>query len=310
MAVIKKIVRVALLILVYTNAFSQGYLEFIENKGQWDKQVKFKGDVGSGAFLLQSTGYRVALYNKNDLSRIREAMHPGHPATQNPQNKVNAVSKAVLADDPGSSSTATGSTLRGHIYEMRFLNAIKTRLFFLINRRIRFPIISSVMIQPNGQVIAALSRELRIKMYIPVLMCVINTANGVLKYDIIVNPGGDVANIAMYFDGVDELKVKDKALHIKTSVDEVVEMAPYTYQLINGSRTEIPCSFDVKGNIVRFRLSGVYSTRSTLVIDPSLVFSTFTGSRADNWGYTATFDGAGNFYAGGIVFNNPSNGFR
>jgi hypothetical protein len=53
-----------------------------------------------------------------------------------------------------------------------------------------------------------------------------------LKYDFIINPGGDVANIAMYFDGADELKVKNGALHIKTSVDEVVEMAPYTYQLI------------------------------------------------------------------------------
>ncbi len=45
-----------------------------------------------------------------------------------------------------------------------------------------------------------------------------------------------------------------------------------------------------------------YSSKETLVIDPSLIFSTFTGSTADNWGYTATPGPDGSFFAGGIVF--------
>jgi hypothetical protein len=61
-----------------------------------------------------------------------------------------------------------------------------------------------------------------------------------LKYDFIVQPGADVNNIAMYFEGTDELKSKKGDLHIKTSVDEVVEMAPYTYQLINDKRKRSP----------------------------------------------------------------------
>src|SRR3712207_6966265 len=36
--------------------------------------------------------------------------------------------------------------------------------------------------------------------------------------------------------------------------------------------------------------------------DLTLIFSTFTGSSADNWGYTATYGPDGSFYAGGIVF--------
>jgi hypothetical protein len=31
-----------------------------------------------------------------------------------------------------------------------------------------------------------------------------------------------------------------------------------------------------------------YDPKETLIIDPSVIFSTFTGSKADNWGYTAT----------------------
>jgi gliding motility-associated-like protein len=58
----------------------------------------------------------------------------------------------------------------------------------------------------------------------------------------------------------------------------------------------------VTGNVVRFKL-GSYIKNTTLIIDPSLIFSTFSGSKSDNWGYTATYDGEGNFYAGGIAFH-------
>ena len=45
-----------------------------------------------------------------------------------------------------------------------------------------------------------------------------------------------------------------------------------------------------------------YNPKETLVIDPSIIFSTFTGSTTDNWGYTATPGPDGSFYAGGISF--------
>jgi hypothetical protein len=37
------------------------------------------------------------------------------------------------------------------------------------------------------------------------------------------------------------------------------------------------------------------------VIDPTVVFSSYSGSTADNWGYTATYDSHGNLYGGGEV---------
>jgi len=68
----------------------------------------------------------------------------------------------------------------------------------------------------------------------------------------------------------------------------------------------VPAKFVISGNTVRFKIDN-YAKNSTLIIDPTWLFSTYTGSQADNWGYTATYDGAGNFYAGGIAF---SDGFR
>jgi len=42
---------------------------------------------------------------------------------------------------------------------------------------------------------------------------------------------------------------------------------------------------------------------SQVVVDPILIFSTYTGSYADNFGCTGTYDDLGNGYAGGTVFD-------
>ncbi len=51
-----------------------------------------------------------------------------------------------------------------------------------------------------------------------------------------------------------------------------------------------------------FKIKG-YDKNAELVIDPTLIFSTYTGSRSGNWGFTATPGADGSFFAGGIVFN-------
>jgi gliding motility-associated-like protein len=302
--------RIAALVLVCSSSFSQSYLEFVENKGQWDSQIRFKGDLSTGSFLLQNNGYRVVLYNRDDLSRVSKA---GHAAALNSNTTTKDVQTSALPVDPvkkpdDGSGAGNASVLRGHIYEMRFLNSNKNPQ--IIPDKAQNTISNYILGNDPSKWVSDCKTYLGVtyKNVYPNIDVRYYTANGVLKYDFIVNPGGDPSSIAMYFDGADELKVKDGALHIKTSVDEVKEMPPYTYQLANNTRTEVQCSYEVKGNIVRFKLAG-YTKNATLVIDPSVVFSTFTGSRADNWGYTATYDGAGNFYAGGIAFGSPSTGF-
>ena len=301
MGFIKTIGRVAVFVLVCSNAFAQNYLEFIENKGQWDPKIKFKGEMSAGSFVLQSTGYRVVLYDPNDLNKIRESIH-AHPDNAGLQKQVTSTdipSNTIGKGNGGASATV----LHGHVYEMRFLNANKNPQIIPDKP---LPTYSNYIIGNDSTRWAGDCKTFSAVTYknvYPDIDVRYYTSNGMLKYDFIVHPGGDVANIAMYFDGADNLKIKDGALHIKTSVDEVKELSPYTYQLAENGRTEIPCSFDLKGNILRFKLEGNYSRTSTLVIDPSVIFSTFTGSTADNWGYTATYDGKGNFYAGGIVFS-------
>ena len=78
-------------------------------------------------------------------------------------------------------------------------------------------------------------------------------------------------------------------------------MYPYSYQAKNTGRKEIDVRYNVKGNLVKFSIAD-YDPATTLVIDPTVVFASFTGSGSDNWGFTATYGADGSFFAGGIVF--------
>ena len=128
---------------------------------------------------------------------------------------------------------------------------------------------------------------------------------GTLKYDIVVNPGANAAAIEMRYEGADKLLVKNGQLYVKTSVGDVKELEPYSYQFdkVNG-KTDINCKYEiVDNNTVRFKIKS-YSKSIPLIIDPTVIFSSFSGSRTDNWGFTATPGPDGSLFGGGIVQSN------
>ena len=301
----KKILSIACLCVILfgsLESFSQSYsnLEFVENKGQWDNLVKFRGLTSTGAFYLEKNGYRVLQHNTADLDALASYFH----ADNHGNSQVSAAT--VGATKTASKSTAkhphpeTSLTLRSHAYEVQFLNSgnptivgdkpIEARSnYFIGEDRSKwatdcktFQAITYQEMYPNVDV----------RYY---------TNNGQLKYDIVVKPGADLSKIVLKFEGADDIWVQNEQLVIKTSAGDMRELAPYSYQVENGLKKEVACRFIVSGNTVRFNIPQ-YSKNTTLVIDPTLIFSTFTGSKADNWGYTATYGPDGSFYAGGIVF--------
>ena len=87
-------------------ATAQSYnnIEFIENKGQWDRQVKFRGDVSAGAFFIRSNGFTVLQNNQQDLETLHDVMH-GHK------------------EDGSPISRSKPMTLRSHAYKVNFVGA-------------------------------------------------------------------------------------------------------------------------------------------------------------------------------------------
>jgi gliding motility-associated-like protein len=295
-------------------------LEFVENKGQWDKQVQFKGDLIYGAFLLQKNGYRVVLHNPKDMRHIAAFFggHADEEATGNSAGgttptggggggKPEQASEAARQVKTGTgSNNAQTFVLRSHAYQASFLHA-SDEVIALPDKPLNtynnyFIDNDSTKWATGCRVFQAVTYK---NMY-PNIDVRYFSENGMLKYDIIVHPGGDASKIALQFDGVDKLDTKEENLRIQTTVGEVSELKPYTYQASDNGKQEIKARYVIRNNTVTFKLDN-YDKNRTLIIDPTEVFSTLTGSTADNWGFTATYDNQGNFYAGGIVFGARGN---
>lgn len=125
--------------------------------------------------------------------------------------------------------------------------------------------------------------------------------DGNLKYDWMVGAGADPGLIALRFEGQDELRIVDGRLRITTTAGDVIEEAPVAWQEIDGKRMPVACRYVLDGSMLRYQLPNGHDPGHPLVIDPVVVFSTYSGSTSDNWGFTATYDDNGNLYAGGIA---------
>lgn len=262
-------------------------MEFVENKGQWHQNVKFKGDFVTGAFFLENKGFTVLLHNPNDLQKLAVATH-GHAHTDSgkkinmpPDGKIVINSFAYKVQFLGASVSAAQIAEKPmSSYNNYFIGndpskwAGDCKLYQAVTYKDIYP-------------------NIDVRYY--------SDATGKLKYDFIVKPGGNPAYIAMEYIGPKQIFTKEKELVISTPVGEVRELSPYSYQSSSGKNETVDCSYEVKGNIVSFKL-GQYNPKATLIIDPSIIFSSFTGSTIDNWGYAATPGADGSLYAGGISF--------
>jgi gliding motility-associated-like protein len=268
------------------SAQSYNNIEFIENKGQWDERVLYKGDVSNGAFFIRSGGFTVLQHNPVEYANIGRFLHgqnaDGSPALPNQKMVLN--SHAYHVDFLGASSAI--KTVPSKVVQ-------SYNNYFIGNDQSKwgkdckiFQAITLENVYPNVDV----------RYY---------TDNNFLKYDIIVKPGGDVSKIALKYNGVNKIQTKNKELVMSTSVGELKESSPYTYQTDVKGKKEISCKYVVKDNVVTFDVKN-YDRSTTLIIDPQVIFCSFSGSTADNWGFTATYGPDGSMYGGGIVFSGGS----
>src|SRR5213082_1767038 len=64
-------------LITYIQVSHAQYIDFVENKGQWNSKVDFTGELNGGAFYLQRNGYKVLLNSDEDWARIAEH-YSGH----------------------------------------------------------------------------------------------------------------------------------------------------------------------------------------------------------------------------------------
>jgi gliding motility-associated-like protein len=248
---------------------------FIKNKGQWPEHVLFKAHF-SGGNLWVEQGRLV--FHLQDLHRVYAAHFSRSEGENIEMEQTIAQVRFVGANQVNAIEEFFPST--------QYYN------FFIGNDSAKWR--SNV----HGYQEAIL-REL----YTGIDLKLIEQREE-LKYEFRVHPNADPSRIQLEVNGYDNLSIDPKGnLIIRTSLGEIIERKPYVYQVINGRIKEVRSAFKLEGKTVTFDL-GAYDHSAELVIDPILVFATYSGSVTDNFGMTATYGYDGTAYSAGTIYGN------
>lgn len=254
------------------NAVSSS-IDYVENKGQWETPVLYKADLSGGWVFLE----------KNALTYkfIQNAhQHPAHDKKHSTENTL----------------------IKGHVYKIKWLNANKDVKISETEKQSYYNNYFIGNDESKWQSNVGIYRSIQYQNIYPNIDFKIYSEASSMKSDYIIRKNGNVADLQFEYDGVDAITVENNGkLKISTSINTVYELKPYAYQLINGRHIEVSCLYKLNGNILSFVLPEGYDKNADLVIDPTLVFSTYSGSFSDNWGSSATHDNAGNMFLGGIA---------
>src|SRR5438046_2551395 len=121
-----------------------------------------------------------------------------------------------------------------------------------------------------------------------------------LEYDFELAPGADPGAIRLSFERHVRLQVaEDGGLIVSSRSGKLIEREPIIYQEVNGHRQIIQGRYILHGkHEARFEVVEYDSTK-TLVIDTTLVYSTYLGGAGDDSGSSIALDASGNIYVKG-----------
>jgi hypothetical protein len=123
-----------------------------------------------------------------------------------------------------------------------------------------------------------------------------------------VKPGADASTIKLKMDGANSFKINDKGeLEIETELGAAAYSKPVAYQMINGKNVDVKVAYNIANSepltpnselVYGFTVDD-YDKSSPLIIDPSLIYSTYLGGSNNDSGEAIAVDSAGNAYIAG-----------
>ncbi|MFT4061334.1 MAG: SBBP repeat-containing protein, partial [Edaphocola sp.] len=262
-----------------------GHISFIENKGQWPAEAKYKADVAGGAMFLTDGGFVYNFVKEKDWEAIHE--------------------KSCSLEKHDHAAASSGSDIvHYHAYKVNFVGAQKPA-YSVGDKRANYNnyFIGNDQSKWAGHV--GLYGKVSQKNIYPGIDLVVYASGGNngAKYDFIVAPGADPSDIAFSFDGVaPQLDAKGN-LVIKTTVNEVTEQAPVCFQNIGGKQVAVKSAYKLKDGVLRFSFPDGYNKAYALTIDPTLVFATYSGATGTSayFAHSTTFDKDGNTYTAALA---------
>lgn len=249
----------------------QQHLIYIQNKGQWHNNVLFKTDIRQGAIFLEKTKLTIHVL-ENHSHKFDED----------------------IKDKP----------VRGHVYTIDFVGANPNALIIGAEKRDEYfnYFLGSDESKWKGN--CAGYEEVVYKNIYPNIDLKINSKNFQPKYTFVLHYGANINDIKMKFSGLSSLVLNSNGdLISKTILGEIKDEKPISFLYEEGNIKTIESQFVLTDSTITFDVKhSDIKSNQTLEIDPQIIFSSYSGSTADNFGSTATYDNAGNLYGAGTVF--------
>ena len=267
---------------------------FTENKGQLKSNVLYHCELPTGNLFLEKDRFTFDIFSSEEMNSVLRQKHQSREQKNNSATKqINYNRESIELEKQYTkhsySMVFDGANLSPAVHPKNELSGYKN--FFLGNNSSNW---SSNVKSFKAVQYSDIYNFIDLEIY---------SEFEWMKYDFIVHPGGNTSDIKINYLGVNGLTVNNKGqLVIGLSTGEIKEIKLSAYQNINGKRITVPCYFVQTNNSISFDFPDGYDNSEDLIIDPVWVFSTLTGSTADNWGFTATYDTIGNLYAAGIAF--------
>lgn len=256
-------------------------IRFAENKKQWDDTVRYRADLPSGYLFVYANALQYSFYDGSVLDHYKHPhLHEKNDKNYKKPDGIPAHSFVVdfLKANPTPKITPRKATPEtAHYYwgnnPARWAENVKNyeELYY-----------------------ENLYKDIDYRIF---------SIDERLKYEFLLKPNADARKIRMHIKHASKVNLlPDGTLEIQTTVGNIYEKKPYSYQIVNNVKVEVPTEFVLKNNVVSFYFPKGYNRDLPLVIDPELIFSTYSGGRSDNWATTATFDNNGRLYSGGTTY--------
>lgn len=275
---ILKYLKVAIVLILSFNHQHSNAQILLENKGRFDPNITFTKQFKGGMTYYTKNGFIVLKKNESENHQFWHDFH---------QNK----------------SLKKVYPIHYHRFDVQFKNANFSEIKTDFQLKTNFNFYTGNQSNQWINDVKAYQKITYQNLY-PGIHWEIIGFQQVSKHNFIVEPGADPKAIVLEYQHAEDVQIINNQLIIKTSVGNVIEEQPYAYQIINQDTVQIECFYQMsksKNHVSVSFLLGNYQKNLPLIIDPVLVFSTYSGSEGDNFGFTSTHDSKSNLYAAGIV---------
>lgn len=252
---------------------------FYPNKGQWNNEVLYKTPLGIGDFFIDKQGFTYGLIESNPIAHEDHYQQKRNNIVQNEKIRYDVIKTTFIGANFDNHKSVEKS---GH-YHNYFLGDDSTNW--------------------RGNVFGF--KKVEISSFYKNISMIVEAKESLIEYSFIVEKNQNPSIIQMKIEGAEKNYIdNDGNLRIQTRFGEIINKKPKAWIIdeASGVKKSVSIEFELFNSILSYKIKEKYDSNKRLYIDPEIIFASFTGSIADNRGFTATPDQNGNLIAGGVAF--------